>query len=163
MYIITILNIIYMIYKAWTTQNYPWGTHPVCANTLHPTLTFDLYVIGISSHFIYRMVECAICFKADQSNLLINQSLVGLVWTADSTSSIWLSINILAKSLMNYYCDRSGVPYRSKNANRQLVLVTASRNWKARLGHHSVFHDSYSARGNIRIQLLSSTSSLNWK
>ena len=63
MYIITILTIVGVIYKAWTTQHFLWGTHTVCASTSHPTLTFELYVIGIASHYIYRKVERAI-FKS---------------------------------------------------------------------------------------------------
>ena len=57
MYIITILTIFYMIYKSWTTQHCPWGTHTVCTNMSQPTLIFDLDVIGIASNYIYRAVE----------------------------------------------------------------------------------------------------------
>ena len=73
MYIITILTIVDMIYKVWTTHNFPWGAHTVCMNTSHLTLTFELDVIRIAYHYIYRAVECAI-FKAGQSMLLIIHS-----------------------------------------------------------------------------------------
>ena len=73
MYIITILTIFDMIYKAWTTQNCAWGTHTVCANTLHLTLTFELDVIGIAYHYISRAVERVI-FKIWPNMLLIVNS-----------------------------------------------------------------------------------------
>ena len=57
MYIITILTIVDMIYKVWTTHNFPWGAHTVCMNTSHLTLTFELDVIGVASHYISCLVE----------------------------------------------------------------------------------------------------------
>ena len=63
MYIITIITIVDMIYKALTTQHYPWVIHTVCANTSHPTLIFELDVIGIAYHYISRAVERALFLK----------------------------------------------------------------------------------------------------
>ena len=62
MYIIKILTIVDMIYKAWSTQHCPCATYTVCANKSHPTLIFELDVIGIASHYIYRTVKNAIVF-----------------------------------------------------------------------------------------------------
>ena len=59
MYIITILTIVDMIYNVLNPQHCPWGTHTVCEKTSHPTLTFELDVIGIASNYIYRTVERA--------------------------------------------------------------------------------------------------------
>ena len=60
MYIITILTIVDIIYKVLTPQHCLWGKHTVCAKTSHPTLTFELDVIGIASNYISRTVECVI-------------------------------------------------------------------------------------------------------
>ena len=163
MHIITILNIVDMIYKAWTTQNFLWVTHTVCTNTSHPILTFELDVIGITSHHIYRAVERAIFLNLTRACCWSAILPHGLVRKADPPSCIWFLITNLAKSLLKSRCDRSGVSYRWKSVNLQLLLVTASSNWKARLVPRTVSHVSSSARGNIRTPLLASTTSLNGK
>ena len=162
MYIIIILTIVDMIYKAWTTQNFLWVTHTVCTNTSHPILTFELDVIGITSHHIYRAVERAIFLNLTRACCWSAILPHGLVRKADPPSCIWFLITNLAKSLLKSRCDRSGVSYRWKSVNLQLLLVTASSNWKARLGHHTIIHVSSNTKWDIHIPLLSSTVPLNW-
>ena len=161
MYIITILTIVDMIYKEWTPQNFPWGVHTVCMNTSHPTLTFVLDVISMHLTIFPARLNMRFFLKPTKACCWSANPPLGILQKADYPSSIWFLIRNLKMSLMNSCCERSGVPYRWNSANRQLVSLTASRNWKVRLGHRTFFHVYYSARGNTRIPFLASTASLN--